>query len=536
MSLKMKLTASISALILVLGFMLMGIMAVNQATVNMGGSISFTATDVYAHVTGSIVNDTSSPSNLDVTYSAEETQGDPTIWNDLNLAFDSKATPVEVTITVENLSQQNTLRVNLNDTLSSTIGNLEKVVKNDGGDYTNRAVITLQPNGQENDSTTFTITMSVKDKNTSLTADFDYKLALEDQYYEGAEETVYERVDAEGNPDPNGTYLLFGWYPQTVKSADVTVGSTPESNGYYLGSDGAYYMKATAQVDSDPSGGTYDNFKDGTSITQGTEYYFKMEKLKWRILTENYEGSGNALIVCDTIVDMVSYQSNYIQSGSYYYATDEDGTILTDPTATVGQGVDSNHQVYANNYEHSEIREYLNGTFYDTAFNAEEKSYIVTTTVDNSFESIYGSYSANSGYTEDTFNYECRDTEDNVFLLSLSDVNNTEYGFKDSYEDIIGGSMTPNMFDTARAFYTSDFSRAMGAATITETTLSQLQSMGVPEEDIPLYLGSGAGWLRSPYGIRNGRYAFDVVYGFYADNNVDNDSSGAVPALQIQLS
>ena len=94
MSLKMKLTASISALILVLGFMLMGIMAVNQATVNMGGSISFTATDVYAHVTGSIENDTSSPSDLDVTYSAEETTGDPTVWNDLNLAFDSQATPI----------------------------------------------------------------------------------------------------------------------------------------------------------------------------------------------------------------------------------------------------------------------------------------------------------------------------------------------------------------------------------------------------------------------------------------------------------
>ena len=179
----MKLTASISAFFLVVGLMLIGIMAVNQATVNMGGSISFTATDVYARVTGSIANDTSSPSNLDVTYSAEETTGDPTVWNDLSLAFDSQATPIEVTITVENLSPQNTLRVNLNDTLSSTIGNLEKVVKNDGEDYTNQTDITLQPNGQENDSTTFTITMSVTNKNNSVTADFDYELNLEDQYY-----------------------------------------------------------------------------------------------------------------------------------------------------------------------------------------------------------------------------------------------------------------------------------------------------------------------------------------------------------------
>ena len=240
----------------------------------------------------------------------------------------------------------------------------------------------------------------------------------------------------------------------------------------------------------------------------------------------------NALIVCDTIVDMVNYQSNYVSQNGYYYATDEDGTILTDPTATVGQGVDSNHQVYANNYEHSEIREYLNNAFYNTAFNDEEKSYIVTTTVDNSFESIYGSYSANSGYTEDTFNYECRDTEDNVFLLSLSDVNNTEYGFKDSYEAIIGNDWSTD-FDTARLFYTSDFSRAMGAATLTEALSEQLTSMGISEEDIPLYLGSGAGWLRSPYDVSD--CAFTVFIGDYGINNVDYDGYGVVPALQIQL-
>ena len=480
----MKLTASISALILVLGFMLMGIVAVNQATVNMGGSISFTATDVYAHITGSIANDTSSPSNLDVTYSAEETKGDPTVWNDLSLAFDSKATPIEVTITVENLSQQNTLRVNLNDTLSSTIGNLEKVVKNDGEDYTNQTDITLQPNGQENDSTTFTITMLVVDKNTSLTANFDYKLTLEDQYYEGAEETIYERVDENGEPDPDGKYILFGWYPQTVKSADVTVNDSPESNGYYLGSDGAYYMKATAQVDSDPSSGTYDNFKDGTSITQGTEYYFKMEKLKWRILTENYEGSGNALIVCDTIVDMVNYQSNYVDRNGYYYATDEDGTILTDPTATVGQGVDSNHQVYANNYKWSELRTWLNDEFFDS-FSANEKISIVLTEVDNSIESTN-----NRGQK-----YVCEDTNDYIFALSLADVLNTDYIFKSEDGDI------------------TDYAKATG--------------MYVHSSDA----GIRHGWLRSPNaGSDTGKDAFTA--GSY--NEVDYNY-GALPALQIQL-
>ena len=533
MSLRVKLVSAIIAMILMLGVMLTGILAAQQQTLTMTGSVTFNIADKSLYVKQvRIKQDNNSdpqvvsdflPGYINGEFDmniGEFTGVNSNTLGSFALYFDIiNATDIQWAIKNVTLSEQ--LQTENVSVSYSGVIEVNELTDTDSDGYKN-----FDPATKEADGTLILIITAPNSSSINLSG-------ITITLYEYVEETVYERVDAEGNPDPNGTYLLFGWYPQTVKSADVTVGSTPESNGYYLGSDGAYYMKATAQVDSDPSGGTYDNFKDGTSITQGTEYYFKMEKLKWRILTENYEGSGNALIVCDTIVDMVNYQSNYVRRNGYYYATDEDGTILTDPTATVGQGVDSNHQVYANNYEHSEIREYLNSTFYNTAFNAEEKSYIVTTTVDNSLESIFGSYTAESGYTEDTFNIECRDTEDNVFLLSLSDVNNTEYGFKDSYEMKFGGEYD---FDTARAFYTSDFSRAMGAATMTETILSQLQSMGVPEEDIPLYLGSGAVWLRSPYDSIHGTYAFFVNIGGYYDYcNVDGVDGGVVPALQIQL-
>ena len=470
MSLKMKLTASISAFFLVVGLMLIGIMAVNQATVNMGGSISFTATDVYAHVTGSIENDTSNPSDLDVTYSADETTGDPTVWDNLNLVFDSQATPIEVTITVENLSAQNTLRVNLNDTLSSTVENLEKVVKNDGEDYTNQTDITLQPNGQENDSTTFTITMSVTNKNNSVTANFDYELNLFDQYYE--EPPVYERVDAEGNPDENGKYILFGYYPQSAKASSVTIESaSPESNGYYKGSDGEYYAQA----------------EDGN--------YYKVERLRWRILDDNY-GDGTALIVCDVIVDQVAYQSNYKWARAYYYATDG-STIIIDNDAIPGQGVNDSHQVYANNYKWSELREYLTGTFYDTAFNEDEKANIVLTEVDNST----GSGAASP--------YACENTNDYVFALSYNDVINTSYGFSSSSSG-----------DPKKAFVVTDYAEANGAYVYSTSG----------------YEGTGAGWLRSPNGYSNGWNAFGVVNGYSDYIDVLDDNYGAVPALQIQLS
>ena len=501
-----------------------GVFAATQGSVQMGGSVSFNATDVYARVSGSIsgagVGNTTLPT---LNFDADNETPDASGWTNLDLAFDAAGSPITMVVKVENLADRG-LTVNLKDNFSSTQG----TIKNGSNENYTGSNVPLGAVGGGNDTTTFTITFSLTSKNNSLAdTSFGFTLNLYDASYEL--DNVYEEIEENGQK-----YLLFGWYPQTVKSADVTVGSSPESNGYYLGSDGAYYMKATAKVDSGLESG-YADFSDDTAIASGTEYYFKMEPLKWRILTEDYNDTGNALIVCDTIVDMVNYRTNYKNSNGHYYATDEDKTILTDETATVGQGVDSNHRVYANNYEYSEIREYLNNTFYNTAFNAEEKALIVTTTVDNSLESIFGSYTTESGYTEDTFNYECRDTEDNVFLLSLSDVNNTAYGFKDSYSDIIGGSMTPNMFDTARYFYTSDYSKAMGAETITQE-MFDAQMGGMQELFGEGIIGSGMAWLRSPGGYNYGRNAFFVSIGGYCDyNDVDYDAFGVVPALQIKL-
>ena len=228
MTLKMKLTSLIASFTLVVGLMLMGVFAVNQATVNMGGSINFTATDVYARVTGKIENAQGEYANKElppIEFSAENDTPDQSEWSGLNLLFDDDATPIEVTITVENLSTQNTLRVNLNDKLSSTVENFEKVVENDGRAYTNHTDITLQPNGQENDSTTFTITMSVTNKNNSLTADFDYELNLFDQYYVPQ---IYDYFTFKENGD--GTVELTAFDEDLAPSTDIVIPATVAQN------------------------------------------------------------------------------------------------------------------------------------------------------------------------------------------------------------------------------------------------------------------------------------------------------------------
>lgn len=101
---------------------------------------------------------------------------------------------------------------------------------------------------------------------------------------------LYSRVNADGQEDQNGEYIYYGRYPKTVKSENVTV--TYTQNMGYLGSDGAKYIKESAQSRNDKT------FSNGQSIRH-TDYYFKVEKVKWRILTEK---DGKALILAEDII------------------------------------------------------------------------------------------------------------------------------------------------------------------------------------------------------------------------------------------
>ncbi len=326
--------------------------------------------------------------------------------------------------------------------------------------------------------------------------------------YAVATEFVYE-VSADGK------YLYFGEYPQTIKPTSVTVSSTPDANGYYLGSDGERYYKYTVNWDLDALGASQEEItamgmnlaSDGEQIMlNGTEYYFRMERLKWRILGE--QSDGTTLVVCDNIVQGTAFQPYYTSSGSYYYATDASGNILTDSTGA---------QAYANNYEVSQLRSFLNNDFYNMAFSTNQRAMIAEVTVDNSASTT------NSA----TNPYICANTLDNVFALSYNDVVNSNYGFEAE-----AGTQ-----DTARYWATNDFAKATGTMTITAEYIA-LMGYAEGSEEYELfapYIGSGLVWLRSPDSIYS-YYALGVYIGYAAyDSDVDNPLYGAVPALQIRL-
>lgn len=176
----------------------------------------------------------------------------------------------------------------------------------------------------------------------------------------------------------SGNYIYFGEYPQTIKASNVSITSnTPDTDGYYLGSDGERYAKVVA----DPYTISY-TFSDNSSVIYGNTYYFKVEPIRWRILSES---DGNAFILCDSII-----------ATHYYHHTDSSTTI-------------DGQTVYANNYKYSDIRAWLNDEFYKTAFGDLQQALIQTTEVDNS--------AASTGNSSD----------DKVFLLSYREVRTIAY-------------------------------------------------------------------------------------------------------------
>ena len=128
-------------------------------------------------------------------------------------------------------------------------------------------------------------------------------------------------------------------------------------------------------------------------------YYFKYEPLFWRVLDPQ-----SGYVVCESLVDAQSYCSVILQSGNDVYA-----------------GVDTG--VYANNYEASHIRAWLNYDFFETAFSAGQKEKLKTTVLEGGLK-------------------------DRIYLISKSDAEKADYGF---------GSTE------ARKGYTSDYAKAQGA-------------------------------------------------------------------------
>ena len=203
-----------------------------------------------------------------------------------------------------------------------------------------------------------------------------------------------------GSYGTNATYVLFGDFPQTHKADSVVIDESQKfvmgGLEYFPGSDGNLYaMREQARF------WRY-YYSDGTLVPSSgsPDYkipgYFKVEPIKWRVLKEDYGNDHKKLLVAEN-----SLTTDYFHRG---------GSTNCD------------------NWEYSDLRNYLNGTtgdflnkgFLQSAFTAPAQNLIATTTLDNKIYDSDGT-EASSETFDDLASRKVNDTQDKVFILSIKE-------------------------------------------------------------------------------------------------------------------
>lgn len=265
--------------------------------------------------------------------------------------------------------------------------------------------------------------------------------------------TPYTKVDTQTIGGTTYDIVTFGTFPQSEKASTVSITSESKTVGsftYYKGDDNEWYAELNSQ-------------------------YYKVEPIKWRVLTTDYNGSGKKLLLAENILINKAY-----------------------------------HASLNNNYENSSIRAYLTGDFLTTAFTQAEQDAIAATTVVNNAASTNPDgndklwNNGDNQYASDT------PTSDKIFLLSEQEVTKADYGFA-AYNEYMGDGTHD---DSTRIRITTAFAKDSGAY----------------QNDTEGY--GGYWWLRSPHCD-----VCDVARRVYHDGHaisnypVNDDSTGVVPAL-----
>ncbi len=211
-------------------------------------------------------------------------------------------------------------------------------------------------------------------------------------------------------------------------------------------------------------------YQDENGYNPNNVYWFAYEPIEWVMLD-----SSAGLLMSKLLVDSQPYANLIYSLGGLSYYSDETASY------------------YANNYAESDIREWLNSDFYNTAFSEAEKALIKNPLKANL---CYPSFA----------DYNSATTSDKVFLLSQKDVCNTAYGFVNNPE------------------YTDEMKKADG------TDYSEIQGLDP----------NGLWWLRNP--SKEGSHVSNAVdRDGYIDDRFERrtvyfTSIGIRPAIEIDYS
>lgn len=197
-----------------------------------------------------------------------------------------------------------------------------------------------------------------------------------------------------GNPQ---TWTDYGYYIEGVVTSYMWYKDVVHNSVTYRG---VYFEKYRPSRTSYASNADQ-TWQDDNGYNTETRYWFKWEPVNWKIVDVK---DGKALLISSLVLD----------AQPFYHST------ATRPGSP---------KIYPNNYEHSDVRTWLNNTFYSKAFALTEQNTIATTMVDNSLASTGHEATGNGAKAAP---YICNDTSDKVFLLSHAEATNANYSGQDS--------------------------------------------------------------------------------------------------------
>lgn len=467
-----------------------------SALLNIGGEVSFSANNVYATILdGAISGGTLADADnklKNVVFDANDSSGTSTTalatWSNLDIDFNQNGDDVSISFKVSNYHTEKNLKIAVG-TIGGTYTNVSQIITIGGAIKNSDEYVILAMDGAHVE---VIITFSIIDKNKSASiTNFSFNFNLTNTTDPATVNALAYRYT------PSGTGIYFGSYPQTIKSSNVIVGDVADENGYYTGSDGEKYAKYTVNYSiKDVQGDSCEDFfadefnlnlaSDGTHMQTGTDYYFKVEELEWKILAS---GDNMALIMCASIIRGQEFQSNikYDEADTCWYATDSEDNILTD-----GEG----NKIYANNYEYSTLRKYLTEDFYNSTFTDLQKELIQEMSIDNS---------ASTTESEDN-PYACNDTNDKIFVLSTQEVRDL---IRDEDDKVIISNYLDNLF------HSSDYAKASGTMTLTKELCDSIGfSAGfILNQYGKLYKGDDAETITYDDCTAEQKTVLDVIYG-----------------------
>lgn len=287
-------------------------------------------------------------------------------------------------------------------------------------------------------------------------------------------------------------------------------------------------------------------------------YYFEYEPIWWKVL----DPSMGFVVSCD-ILDAQPFHNYLFWSDNN--GDGKDGVNPYDYEAGLDEDAyyeffgDKSHSSYANNWENSSIREWLNDDFYNTAFSNSEKLAVQYTSVDNTnIIELMKEHMTLSITTETDIKvadeYACGYTTDQIFLLAADEIITEKYGFEhyavstrysekrcpDSVSDYAecqgvgldskGHATTllrsPKVDDSNRV-YTVDGSGDLNSADSNYTGTGIRPAMTVDLSSLTAYSGGDGSYSDDDGGYIDSDDDYNSDDSYYEDNDSYNDENDA---------